>query len=610
MSEFCIRDMYNMNQTEGGFEFQEEDYEDYDNDNEDYDNEDYDKMDIYDEDCDEFIEIISEYCDDCDKEYERCICNRKAYQTPKPINITSLQCDCYRCIWRGEDKQCSQMYSTFDEMKIFLTNESEKKIKQTLDNIDKKLEAESIEKRTEEETIKKILNSLPTESRLRRRKREEQRKQEDEKLRQIKYILRQRRGPNPGKCSKGRIRFRKTTTEDTIKKRRSINRIQRKMKNRQEDKERKEYFTNMTIPKVDRIIETINVEESDIDTENEPELFDIKTYINEDSEQTEYSEPETIRKVKGIKKWKNTQQNTQQTDNDWTIVTKNTQLCVSVKHNIPCKYKNNCKYSHDVSLLKDSKPEERKKTIMCNSVMDGKTCRYGNRCNFAHNINELNVTPCFYGHNCHNVYTEFSYSNKKKYKNRHNKTCCHIHPHEDVFAYYDRCKIKYDKDINSVRNTTCKKKCCVVNKCDYNTGNNWVESKRNRKKAGVFVCDPDNKRILIVQSRNNLWGSPKGTMENGENSIECALRELKEETSLTIHEKDLTLSKKIRNESIYYYTEMNYKKTNININAIEDDISGITWIHVDCLKDMLNDNIFSVTQHFKILVKKFTGLNL
>ena len=67
----------------------------------------------------------------------------------------------------------------------------------------------------------------------------------------------------------------------------------------------------MTIPKVDRIIETINVEESDIDTENEPELFDIKTYINEDSEQTEYSEPETIRKVKGIKKWKNTQQHTE-----------------------------------------------------------------------------------------------------------------------------------------------------------------------------------------------------------------------------------------------------------------------------------------------------------
>ena len=244
---------------------------------------------------------------------------------------------------------------------------------------------------------------------------------------------------------------------------------------------------------------------------------------------------------------------------------------------------------------------------MCNSIMNNKICKYGNRCNFAHDINELNVTPCFYGYNCRNVYIDFSY-NEKKFKNRNVNICHHIHPNEDIFAYYDRCKIPYNR--NTMNINTCKKKCCTFNKCNHNISTKWNKPKRNRKKAGIFVCDPENMRILIVQSRNNLWGSPKGTIENDETSIECAIRELKEETSLDISENDLTCSKMVRNESIYYYTEINYKKTEINLNSIEDDITGISWVHIDCLKNMINDNMISTTQNFKILVKKFTGINL
>ena len=118
MTEFCNRDNYDENQTyddefEESSSVEEYDTDDYDDDNED----------IYDEDCDNFYEIIIEYCDDCDKEYDMCICGQ-TYKIPKPINLTNLQCDCYRCVWRGEDKQCSQMYSTFDEMKMFLLNET------------------------------------------------------------------------------------------------------------------------------------------------------------------------------------------------------------------------------------------------------------------------------------------------------------------------------------------------------------------------------------------------------------------------------------------------------------------------------------------------------
>ena len=56
------------------------------------------------------------------------------------------------------------------------------------------------------------------------------------------------------------------------------------------------------------------------------------------------------------------------------------------------------------------------------------------------------------------------------------------------------------------------------------------------KSCGAVVFTKDNGRIefLIVRSKDGYFGFPKGHMEGGETEKETALREIKEETGLTV----------------------------------------------------------------------------
>ena len=54
--------------------------------------------------------------------------------------------------------------------------------------------------------------------------------------------------------------------------------------------------------------------------------------------------------------------------------------------------------------------------------------------------------------------------------------------------------------------------------------------------AHGLVRDPDGRLLLIQRSDDRTWALPGGTMELGETLRECAIREVREEAGLRVHE--------------------------------------------------------------------------
>ena len=61
-------------------------------------------------------------------------------------------------------------------------------------------------------------------------------------------------------------------------------------------------------------------------------------------------------------------------------------------------------------------------------------------------------------------------------------------------------------------NLYCKDKCCKLDIYKYNDIYDDIHFTK-RKKAGTVLCNNNTNSILLVQSRGNLWGFPKGSIE-------------------------------------------------------------------------------------------------
>ena len=122
---------------------------------------------------------------------------------------------------------------------------------------------------------------------------------------------------------------------------------------------------------------------------------------------------------------------------------------------------------------------------------------------------------------------------------------------------------------------------------------------KNQRKAGIVLYNNITNKILIVQSRGNLWGLPKGSCNDNETIIECASRELFEETGIKITSDEIFDSKfKYRKSHfrigtcIYYYIERDMEE-NINLENVineKNDVSGIGWVGINCFQN-INPNI-------------------
>lgn len=160
----------------------------------------------------------------------------------------------------------------------------------------------------------------------------------------------------------------------------------------------------------------------------------------------------------------------------------------------------------------------------------------------------------------------------------------------------------------NLQNLSCSKGCCnyfiTPYKNIYVSENYPKENKIKIKKAGSFVFDKSKNKVLLVQSRGHMWGPPKGSIKIDEDPLNCAIREVKEETGLDLLEKNFSGSMIIKCKAQYYFTDMNEQKLYPQEHIKDNDANGIGWFNVECLNDMIKNNKMVINQHCRILIKK------
>jgi ADP-ribose pyrophosphatase YjhB (NUDIX family) len=154
----------------------------------------------------------------------------------------------------------------------------------------------------------------------------------------------------------------------------------------------------------------------------------------------------------------------------------------------------------------------------------------------------------------------------------------------------------------------CNKGCCKIKKTKY-IDNNTSKIRKINKKAGVFIFDKIQNKVLIVQSKGRLWGLPKGTLKYGETERMCAIRETKEETGIELTNDDFKKSVNIKKNAIYFYVEMNEIELTIQNNIIDNDVNSLGWIKPDCLNEFIINGHIILNQHCRFIFNKLLNIS-
>ena len=132
---------------------------------------------------------------------------------------------------------------------------------------------------------------------------------------------------------------------------------------------------------------------------------------------------------------------------------------------------------------------------------------------------------------------------------------------------------------NNCCNYSCNKSLCVFNKT--------MNKRIFYKKAGIFILDPITNKILLVQSHNNRWGPPKGTVKPHETIKQCAIREVEEETGIRLSVNMINENNKFMyNNANYYYLELLEQDVTtdnpMQDNEINDEVVSVFVSHSLC----------------------------
>ena len=142
--------------------------------------------------------------------------------------------------------------------------------------------------------------------------------------------------------------------------------------------------------------------------------------------------------------------------------------------------------------------------------------------------------------------------------------------------------------------------------------------------VGIVLVNKDNKVFVAkrIDNPKQFWQMPQGGVDKNENFFEAALRELKEETSIT----SVSLIKEIDGYTTYnlpknllgiiwrgkfkgqkqkwYVLRFNGNDNEIDINTSKPEFYSWKWIDINNLTDVVVDFKLKVYEKIKLELKK------
>ena len=153
---------------------------------------------------------------------------------------------------------------------------------------------------------------------------------------------------------------------------------------------------------------------------------------------------------------------------------------------------------------------------------------------------------------------------------------------------------------------------------------NKYENLPFRNGVGIVVLNKDNKVFVAkrIDNPKNFWQMPQGGVDKGENYIDAAYRELKEETSIEnvklIKELDGLIDYELPNYLLGITWKGNYRgqrqkwflmkflgeDKEINIKTKNPEFSNWKWIELDKITDVVVNFKLKVYKEVQEKVKK------
>lgn len=128
--------------------------------------------------------------------------------------------------------------------------------------------------------------------------------------------------------------------------------------------------------------------------------------------------------------------------------------------------------------------------------------------------------------------------------------------------------------------------------------------------AGVAVIIHHEEKILLIERHDNgLWGMPAGSIELHESPAEAAIREVYEETGLTIKKEDLRLLNVYGGPDFFYTYPNGDQCSNVATSYVAERFSGDLITETD---ETINAKFFpykdlprNIEKHEMIMINYF-----